>query len=391
MPKLGFDTAKILTYSKNSLFPLLVIGIFFVYFSSVSGFSEESYHSIHMFFLGTATLAIMLPLFLKIPSITMSSFVILVGYLIINSMRYTYGEDYMFSSGYNVWCMMIFPNLLLAYACFPYNRPYKYWSWFYIFVLVQTAIIERLQNQNIDADSYYFYKHIGMFNYPALCIAAFCLISLIIHQIVKGRILGAANLISAIGVFTGILLSNDLYAFSLFFLSAALINLISAIYYAYYTAYKDEELGISNVKAFTMDAEKKYPLKYSVALMYIDEYDRLVKRFGAAKIKLLKKMFLARIHKVRPSVLIYNYKADALILVFKNINAAEGFDIAEEIRRTIAKSIFIFDENNRVQLTVSQCISEFRRSDAGAMGVLRRAEENLKKACKFTRNITVKA
>lgn len=391
MPKIGLDSAKILTYSKNSLFPLLVIGMFFVYFSSVSGFSENAYHSLHMSFLSVASLAIMVPIFLKIPSITMSSFIILIGYLIINSMRYIYGEDYMFSSGYNVWCMMIFPNLLLAYACFPHNRPYKYWSWFYIFVLVQTAIIERLQNQNIDADSYYFYKHIGMFNYPALCIAGFCIVSLMVYQIVKGRILGAANLISSIGVFTGILLSNDLYAFSLFFLAAALINLISSIYYAYYTTYKDEDLGISNVKAFTLDAEKKYPLKYSVALMYIDEYDRLVKRFGVAKIKLLKKMFLTRIRKVRPSVLIYNYKADALILVFKNINAAEGFDIAEDIRRTIAKSIFVFNENNRVQLTVSQCISEFRRSDAGAMGVLRRAEENLKKACKFTRNITVKA
>ena len=105
----------------------------------------------------------------------------------------------------------------------------------------------------------------------------------------------------------------------------------------------------------------------------------------------LKKMFLTRIHRVRPSVLVYNYKADALILVFKNINAAEGFDIAEDVRRTIAKSIFVFNENNRVQLTVSQCISEFRRSDAGGIGVLHRTEENLKKACKFTRNITVKA
>jgi len=389
--KIGLDTSKILTYSKNSLFPILVIWVFFVYFFCISGFSEEFYHSVHLFFLVTSVLAILLPFFFKIPSLTMSSSVILICYLIINSMRYTYGEDYMFSSSYNIWCMLIFPNLLLAYACFPYNRPYRYWSWFYIFVLAQTAVIEKLQNQNIDADSYYFYKHIGMFNYPALCIAGFCLISLIIHQIVKGRILGAANLISSIGVFTGILLSDDLYAFSLFFLAAMLINLISAVYYAYYITYKDEELGISNVKSFMLDAEKKYPLKYSVALMYIDEYERLVKRFGKAKIKVLKKMFLTRIRKVRPSVLIYNYKADALILVFKNINAAEGFDIAEDIRRAIAKSIFIFNENNRVQLTVSLCISEFRRSDAGAMGVLSRTEENLKKACQFTRNITVKA
>jgi GGDEF domain-containing protein len=102
-------------------------------------------------------------------------------------------------------------------------------------------------------------------------------------------------------------------------------------------------------------------------------------------------MFLARIKKVKPNVLIYNYKPDALILAFKNYNVSECFDFAEDIRRLIAKSVFVFNENNHLQLTVSQCVSEKKRSDAGAAMVLERAEENLKKACKFTHNITVRA
>jgi hypothetical protein len=57
----------------------------------------------------------------------------------------------------------------------------------------------------------------------------------------------------------------------------------------------------------------------------------------------------------------------------------------------LAKSIFVFNENNHLQLTVSQCVSEKKRSDFGAQTVLSRAEKTLKKACKFTRNITVKA
>ena len=64
---------------------------------------------------------------------------------------------------------------------------------------------------------------------------------------------------------------------------------------------------------------------------------------------------------------------------------------AEEIRRAIATSIFIFNENNHLQLTVSQCVSEKKRSDINTEVVLTRAETALKKACKFTRNITVKA
>ena len=102
-------------------------------------------------------------------------------------------------------------------------------------------------------------------------------------------------------------------------------------------------------------------------------------------------MFLERIRSVNADVMIYNYKPDALILAFTNMNATESFEKAENIRRSIAKSIFVFNENNNLQLTVSQCISEKKRSDANSMAVLVRAEENLQKACKFTRNITIKA
>jgi hypothetical protein len=63
----------------------------------------------------------------------------------------------------------------------------------------------------------------------------------------------------------------------------------------------------------------------------------------------------------------------------------------EEIRRAIATSIFIFNENNHLQLTISQGVSEKKRSDINTEVVLQRAEVALKKACKFTRNITVKA
>jgi GGDEF domain-containing protein len=74
-----------------------------------------------------------------------------------------------------------------------------------------------------------------------------------------------------------------------------------------------------------------------------------------------------------------------------NMNATECFEQAEDIKRALAKSIFVFNENNHLQLTVSQSVSEKKRSDADARAVLQRAEESLQAACKFTHNITVKA
>ena len=393
MLKLGLDTSKILAYNKTALFPAIMVCAFILYFFSISEFSDETYHSIHFAFLITAGLSFIFAVILRVPAVAMSALVIYISYLIINNQRYGYGEDYIFSAGYNIWCILLLPNLLISGYVFSEQKKHKYWSWFFVFILVQTAVLERFQTQSIDADSSIFYKHIGQLNYPAFYLGLLCLLILFVKQILKGKILNAATFFISVVIFLSLYYSDNLFAFSLFFLAAAVVELLTVLYYSYYVQYKDEEIDMPNLTAFYKEADnpRKYPLKYSIALMYIDEYDRLLKRFGEAKTLILKKMFLTRIKKVKPNVLIYNYKPDALILAFKNYNAAECFDIAEDIRRLSAKSIFVFNENNHLQLTVSQCVSEKKRSDAGAEMVLERAEENLKKACKFTHNITVKA
>lgn len=388
---LEFELEKIAKFNKGAWLPILIIGTFFVYFFSVSDFSEDNYQTIHASFIGCIFLTMMIMGSLKVISSVIQASVIYISYLVINSLRYTYGEDYIFSSGYNIWSALILPNLVLAYFIFCKQRNYRYWSIFYIFLFLQTALIEKLQNHSIDADSYYFYKHIGMFNYPALFISLICITLLLLYYVGKGKRLSATTLFTAIAVYMGIYYSDNLLAFSLFFLSSSLILLVSSIDYVLYTRRRDEDLDIDNYKEYSREAENKYPLKYSISLMYIDEYERLKKRFGYRKMILLKKMFLERIRNVNADVLLYNYKPDALILAFTNMNASESFEKAENIRRSIAKSIFVFNENNNLQLTVSQCISEKKRSDADAMSVLIRAEENLQKACKFTRNITIKA
>lgn len=367
------------------------MALFVIYFYSVSEFSENVYHSIHMFFLSVTFATFLLAIFFKIPSAAMSVSVIFISYIIINNMRYLYGEDYMFSAGYNVWCMLLLPNILLSYFLFYKNRPYTHWSFFYIFLFIETALIEKFQNQAIDADSSYFYHHIGMLNYPALTVSIICLLILFVREMSKGEILCAATLFGSIAVFMGMYFSDNLFAFELFFFAGVFIELLTTGYYKYYVLYKNEELDIPNVKSFFSLADRKYPLKYSIVLMYIDEYERLMKRFGKEKMLSLKKMFLSRIQKINSKALIYDYQDDALIMSFLNSNATESFGYAEEIRRGLAKSIFIFNENNHLQLTVSQCVSEKKRSDADSLAVLERAEENLQKACKFTRNITIKA
>lgn len=388
---LKFKPENILLFSKNSLLPTLILGGILVYFFSISNFSDDAYQTIHSLFISMSLLTFVLSVYFHTLGITVITSLVYINYFIINSLRYSYGEDYMFSSGYNIWIIALFPNILISYIFFNKYKSNRVIGWFLVFLFIQTAIIEKLQNQTLSADSYYFYKHIGEYNYPALFVSLTSIFILFYRYINKGYILNAATFFVSVAIFIAVYLSDNLFAFSLFSLSATLVLFVSLIYYIYYISIKDEELGVSNFSAYYHDAEKKYPLKYSISLMYIDDYDRLLKRFGYNKMVLLKKMFIASIKKLNKDISIYNYKKDALILTFMNINANECFQKVDDIRRSLVKSIFIFNENTHLQLTVSQCVSEKKRSDADSLVVLERAEKNLQNACKFTRNITVKA
>ena len=391
MLNIGIEPKKVKSYSKNLLLPSIIIGVFFLYFFSISEYTDSLYQCFHTLFITTVVIGLLVSIYFKLISSVMNLFLIYLSYIIINAMRYSYGEDYVFSSGYNIWIMLVLPNLFLINFLCKSPKVRKNWSFLLIFLFLETGLLEQLQNQSINADSTYFYKHIGMLNYPALYINVLCILLLFIKYIAKGRILTIKTLFTSIALLTAISCSDNLFAFSLFFFLSVLIECVVTVYYVNYVLYKDEKLNLPNCNQYLKDAEKKLPPKYSVSLLYIDEFERLEKRFGKSKSLLLKKMFIKNIQKTNKDVKIYNYQSDALILVFANINTKACFEKAEEIRRAIATSIFIFNEGNHLQLTVSQCVSETRRSDADALTVISRAETSLQKACKFTRNITVKA
>lgn len=382
---------NVLIYSKKICLPALILCAFLMYFSSITNFSDDVYHAIHATFIVITIVNLILSVYLKVFSIFTMSSITYISYLVINTLRYAYGEDYIFSAGYNIWNILVIPNIVFAYCFFVNKKNRKYCSLFFVVLFLETMFIEQMQSQAIAPDSYYFYKHIGSLNYPAFCIYIFFIVFTLVHHSAKGKILSGSVLFTVISLFVANLLSDNLFAFSLFYLSAMLILMVSLITYICYNNVNNEDLDVANYYSYSRDAEKKYPLKYSISLMYIDEYERILKRFGMAKMIMLKKMFFKRIKEIAPDVLLYNYKSDSLIMVFKNSNAADSFEVADEIRRTLVKSIFVFNENNHLQLTVSQCISEKKRSDSDATTVLLRAEQSLKNACKFTRNITIKA
>lgn len=391
MQKSNFNLEKVFIFSQKALLPAVITGIFLVYFFAVSEFSKEAYEHIHKLFIATTALSLLCFGYFQVVSAVAAVSVVYVNTVVVNALRYACGEDYIFSAGYNIWIMLLPPTFLLACLIFQKKKARQYWSFFYVVLLLETAAVEYLQKQTAETDSAFFYHHIGMLNYPGLNIMLISLLFIFIYHINKGYILSALALFALFNLSIGLYFSDNLFAFSLFSLGAVVVISSTSVYYIYYNKNRDEELNIANIMSFIRYIDKKYPLKYSIVLMCIDEYPRLLKRFGYHRMIMLKKMFLDRIAAENKEVLPYNYKDDVFLLVFPNHNGKQCFEKAENIRRMIARSIFVFNENNHLQLTVTQAIGEKKRSDADATAVLQRTEKNLQKACQFTRNVTVPA
>lgn len=362
--------------------------LFLLYYFSIVNYSSDKTIYIHNIYIFISIICLILFSLLKLYRFVISTIVIFVSYFVISNLRYTYGEDYIYSSGYNIWSALILPNLLLSFIIFSKKKMYKYWSLFFVFLLVQTAYIEKLQNHSISTDSYYFYQHIGALNYPAFYISLFCLIILFVRYIYCGKILSSLMFFVSSSVFIGLFYSENAYAFSLFFLLSSLLMLIGVLYYLSYLRYRDEELDMPNYYCFYKDLNKESCLRYSISVLYIDGYDKIYNFLGKRSILLLKKMIVKHIILFNPDVEIYKYKVNSFILVYKNSNLNDCFERSDIIKRQLAKTEFIFNKTKNIKLTVSQCVAEKKRSDLDADAVLVRADKRLQKVCEFYYNTT---
>ena len=110
---IGIKPDKVISYSKNILLPSILLGGFFVYFYSITEYTDSTYRLFHTLFVAMVVISMLVASYFKLISSLMNVFLIYLSYIIINNMRYAYGEDYVFSSGYNIWIMLIIPNLFL--------------------------------------------------------------------------------------------------------------------------------------------------------------------------------------------------------------------------------------------------------------------------------------
>lgn len=157
----------------------------------------------------------------------------------------------------------------------------------------------------------------------------------------------------------------------------------------YYSTYRDVLTGLAGRNAFIINA-KNFPLKYSVGIVCIDDYEKLGQVFGRMGQNALTKMIASRITETEFENQVYRYTPDEFVIISKG-RQNEGFDRLEKSavpspRPNLCSAAAKADKTDRIL-----CGFRKKRSDANSVEVLVRAHKALQKTYKFTQNVTSKA
>lgn len=314
-----------------------------------------------------------------------------LAYILINYLKNFYGNDYVASASYINLCFFLPLNLGIFY--FLPNR--KLLSRLNVYLLLalfaQFSLAEFLVRHEIKINLTIPDAYFG--NITALGFILFTLLAVIFifKASEKGRILDYALFFATLNTALALIYSENATAVTLFFSLAALTLLIAIIEDIYYNTYKDVLTGLAGRYAFMINSAR-FPLKYSLGLIIIDDYDKLLNIFGRRDRDNLIRMIAGKITEHEAEENIYRYNEEEFIIIYKNENKNESFEHLEKIRRSVASAEFILNSRKKaVKMTISTCSSEKKRSDAGSMEVLFRARKVLQKANEFSHNISHKA
>ena len=96
-----------------------------------------------------------------------------------------------------------------------------------------------------------------------------------------------------------------------------LIFLVAFIYSEVYAYFKDPLTSVYSAKTYLRQSQK-FPLKYSLGIVCVDDYSKLLKVFGKRKVDVLVKMVVEKMKQFATDANIYRISEDEFILIFNN-------------------------------------------------------------------------
>lgn len=374
---------KYLPLISNMLAPAAIFSIGLFSFLSSGEFEASTSSVFHWGFFAISFIGLVLllnfnrgrPLFLMAT--------IFLSYILLNYLKNRFGPELSSNVWYHNLSIFVPLNLLFFYGYFLkrfFGRP----SLIILFALAfEYALGEFLGKYGWSFTFYYQgYNLVPFFLFFALGLWSF------VNAVKSGSLFDYGILFTDICVGLGFYYSTSPSGLSIFFFMAQLILLIYLVYTLIYRHYYDELTGVYSRNSYLMQS-KHFPLKYSLNIISIDNYDKLVLSIGHHNVDTITLLLADILDEMSADDSVYRYSADEFIIIYKKFDKKEAFAKAEEIRRKIAGLSFEYSSSAKpLKLTVSCSVSEKKRSDAGAVEVLLRADKALRKTLKFSHNVT---
>lgn len=272
----------------------------------------------------------------------------------------------------------------LVYVVMDFFKVSKQYDFYFLcFLLFQACLIENANE--------FFVENFGTdFDIGVILCWLVGILVYIVYVSVYPNIKNYGAFFSFLCAGLGFFNSESAFGLSLYFSFAVLILFVSTVYLDIYRYFRDLLTGVYSSQSYLRHS-KNFPLKYSLGIICIDDYEKLLKIFGENQVNILVKLIMKIILSTSYGAEIYRYGEDEFILIFKNEDKKQCFEYLEEIRRSIAGSEFVLNSKRIVKITVSAGVSEKKRSDADADTVLMRTREAVQRTYKFTQNMTSKA
>lgn len=374
----------------NSLLPALIFAVAFLGYFLYGEISLLARSNLHIIFWSAIAVCFGILIYFNRRKPFFFLFTAALAYIIINWLKRNYSLDYLSTPGYINLCFFAPVNLALFYFL-PDRRLLNIKNLFWlVFIFAELAAAEYLDAADLTVS---FNSEADGINLNSLSVGLFVLflLSAFIKCSLSGSIQDTTLFFGSLNLFAGFYYSSGSTALTIFFAAAAVTVAIGAAGEIKYSLGHDFLTGLPGRRAYLKDT-RAFPLKYSLAVICLDNAGRLSGILGRFKTQKLIKMLAMRLTELEPENPVYRYSGSEFILIFKNDNLKQSFEKLDNIRREIAASEFMFSHKRKgIKITVSGCVSEKKRSDANATEVLVRARRTLQKTCQFTQNITSKA
>lgn len=376
---------------RHTVLPALLFAIALLGFYLYQPIAESSLLALHRGFFSLSLAGFLILLYFNQSKPAFFILTAAVGYVLINLLKRIYSDEYILSPEFINLSILVPLNLALFYYLPPLKLLTRRNVYLLLFIFAEYALAEKISLLGFSFGSSLGFSTYSTLNNLSLLLFGAAVISFFITCSITGKILDTSLFFAALEICLGFYYSPSPTAITVFFSASALTIVIAVSAHIYYTTYRDQLTGLASRNSFILHA-RDFPLKYSIGIILIDDYERLSKVFGKLGLNALVKMISLRISETETEAQIYRYSEDEFVVLFRGEDKNSAFERMENIRRAVASAEFMLRGYKKpIKLTVSGSISEKKRSDANAVEVLVRADKALQKAYRFTQNITSKA